>query len=114
MIEILSNDGGSVALLRRGKIYKIGQVSDGFIMTQEGKKQPCRVLTWEFFEDGETDNFFYSESGKLIFSAISNNRPNYILREYEDLVSKGASLNIFVNVIQSVFITTELGFGDNS
>lgn len=110
MGAILSTDGGKMALLRRGKIFRIGEIDKVSYMNTKGQVLPCKVVTWDFFDNGHQDLFYYDNENKFLFASISSKRPQYLLDIFAEVISKGADLNNSVVVIQSRFITKEMGF----
>lgn len=111
-IPIYSSDGGSLALLRKGKIFRIGEYLEGnFVLGKEsGDLRPSSVLVWEFYPDGQKDFIFFDDDGKLLYASVSETRPDYIIRTYSDLVKKRANLQTWFNVVRTEFIIKELGF----
>lgn len=110
MAAILSSDGGKMALLRRGKIFRIGEIEKGHYMAPEGELAPCKVVSWDFYENGHVDVFYYDLENNFLFACINPKRPQYLLDMFSEVVSKGADLNKSVVAIQSRFITKEMGF----
>lgn len=110
MEEIWSTDGGQISLWRRGKVFRIGRLQESFVMCPEGHLKPGFCLTWEFYEDHERDVVLFTEEGGFLTASLSPARPDYLVRTFAELVGKKAKLNVWVNVIRSEFIVTELGF----
>ena len=109
MIEIFSTDGGSLAVLRFGNVFRIGDIKQGYVFNRQDHLTPCNVLTWDFYGDGEKDYFYFSDKG-LLFSALGEGRPDYLIRTYFELINKKADMSTFVNVVRGEFILQELGF----
>jgi len=109
--HIWSTDGGQISLWRAGKVFPIATfIDDQLIAGSNGSMAFGSMLVWEFYEDGEKDVMMFDEEGVLLLASFSPSRPDYLIQTFTELVQKKAKLNVVVNVVRSVFISTELGF----
>jgi hypothetical protein len=66
------------------------------------------MLSFNFFEDGQTDNIYFSDESAFLMATISEGRPDYLVQKYCELVQEKAELEKWIKEVRSTFITAEL------
>jgi hypothetical protein len=112
MRNIYATDGTNT-LLRNNKTAKIGRIYHmGKRLKQDGTAPLSITVEFDFEENCKPDRFFF-EDGLLVYNCITlGKKPRGIKEAYEECVtvSGGVPIHVFVNVIKSVYMATQMGF----
>jgi len=80
----------------------------------QGRSQKVKMVEL-FFDTNFSDNWFFDESGELIFNYISERRKSFERKLYREVTkTSGIDYNVFLNHITSCWSGYKLGFFDET